>query len=84
MLWQSAVVVGSHNPAEIGSFYRYVVDNMIDGDPVKEATVSSQIRDVLMKSWTLIGIPPVITAISALIKEDDKSFLGESMLSEKW
>lgn len=37
-----------------------------------------------MKSWTLIGIPPVITAIAALTKEDDKAFLGESVLSEKW
>jgi hypothetical protein len=37
-----------------------------------------------MKAWTLIGIPPIISAIIALIKEDDKAFLGESELSENW
>lgn len=84
MLQQAAVIVASHSPAEIGPFYRYVADHVIDGDPEEEVKVSSQMRDVLMKSWTLIGIPPVITAISALIKEADKSFLGESVLSEKW
>ena len=57
---------------------------MVDGDPEKAAQISTKIRDVLMKSWTLTGIPPVITAISALIKEDDHSFLGESALNEKW
>jgi hypothetical protein len=56
----------------------------LGGNPKKAAKASSEIRDVLMKSWTLTGIPPVITAISALIKEDDKSFLGECQLSEKW
>jgi hypothetical protein len=76
--------VASHNPAEIGHFYRYLVDHMLDGDPEKAATASSQLRDVLMKAWTLIGIPAVATAIPALIREDDKSFLGESVLSEKW
>ena len=61
-----------------------MADHGLDGDSQKAAKASSEIRDVLMKSWTLIGIPPVISALSALIKEDDKSFLGESELSEKW
>ena len=81
---QAAVMVASHDPAEVGQFYRYLENHMLKGDTENAATVSSQLRDVLMKAWTLIGIPPVITAISALIKEDDKSFLGESVLSKKW
>ncbi|KAF7510526.1 hypothetical protein GJ744_006372 [Endocarpon pusillum] len=80
----AAVIVASNNPAEIGLFYRHLADHVFDGDAEKAAKASSEIRDVLMKSWTLIGIPPVVTAIPALIKEDDKSFIGESVLSEKW
>ena len=81
---QAAAVIASHNPADIGSFYRHLVEHIFHGDPAKAAKASSEIRDVLTKSWTLIGIPPVIVAIGALIKQDDTSFLGESVLSEKW
>jgi cytochrome c551/c552 len=81
---QAAVVVASHNPTEIGPFYRHLADHVFEGDAEQAATASSEIRDVLMKSWTLIGIPAIITAMAALSKEDDKSFLGESVLSKKW
>lgn len=84
MLRQVAVIVASHDPADAGPFYRYVLDHVLGSDPKKATKASSQIRDVLMKSWTLIGIPPVIIATSALLKEEDKSYLGESELSEKW
>ncbi len=84
MLEQAAVVVASHNPADIGPLYRHIVDHIFDGDPRKAADVSSKIQDVLTKSWTLIGIPPVITAVAALTKEADRSFLGQSVLNQKW
>lgn len=84
IIQQAAVIVVSHNPAEIGPFYRYLADHILNGDLEKAAKASTEMGELLMKSWTLIGIPPVITAISALIKEDDRSFLGESVLSEKW
>jgi hypothetical protein len=39
-----------------------------------------------MKEWTIIGIPPVITAVAALAKaEGDVAAASErSVLSEKW
>lgn len=80
----AAVIVASHTPSEIGSFYRHLTKTILEGESEKAATASSEIRDVLIKSWTLIGIPPVITAIAALTKEDDGAFQGDSMLSQKW
>ena len=55
------------------------------GEKEKER-VSLRFRDVLMKTWTLTGIPPVIVAFGSLAKEEgeDKERAEGSELSEKW
>ena len=47
--------------------------------------ISKRLRDVLMKEWTLVGIPLVITAVAVLAKaEQDAEDSLKSGLSEKW
>jgi hypothetical protein len=81
---QAAIIVASHNPQEIGPFYRHLVDTVLASEPEGSIRLSSQIWDVLMKSWTLIGIPPVVLAASALARETDELGDRSTELSEKW
>ena len=45
-----------------------------------------RLRDVLMKEWTIIGIPPVVTAVAALANaEGNVATASErSTLSDQW
>ena len=45
--------------------------------------VSSRLRDVLMKEWTLVGIPLVITAVASLAKAEEGLGFDDG-LSDHW
>ena len=50
---------------------------------LEKENVSKRLRDVLMKEWTLVGIPLVITAVASLAKAEEGCGF-EGGLSEKW
>ena len=84
---QAAVIVASPNPERIGEFCRWLVDN----DPYyrlpqNSLELSLRLRDVMMKEWTLIGIPAVVIAMSALASWEGKVLerAESSTLSQKW
>jgi len=56
---------------------------MDPSDKEQRENVSKRLRDVLMKAWTLVGIPLVITALASLAKAEEGLEL-DSDLSEKW
>ena len=81
---QASVALASHDPTAIGPLYRFLADQKFPNSPEKMVEVASQLSDVMHKAWTLLGIPPIIVALSALSKEHGKSHPGQGDLSAKW
>ncbi|KAI4159608.1 MAG: hypothetical protein LQ342_006446 [Letrouitia transgressa] len=78
-------LVSLGHPNEIGSLSKYIYNEVKETDERKK--VSLRLRDVLMKEWTLVGIPLVITAVASLAKAEKELGLEgqlEGDLSEKW
>ncbi|KAB2571635.1 hypothetical protein DBV05_g9711, partial [Lasiodiplodia theobromae] len=46
--------------------------------PAETRTISLHLRDMLLKEWTLIGIPPVVTAVSSLGRAEQEAGLFPS------
>lgn len=77
--------MASPDPSRIATLYALLSDPT--RSPLQDRThVSLRLRDALMKEWTIIGIPPVVTAVAALAKvEGNVTAASErSVLSEKW
>lgn len=70
-------------PDEIGTLSTHIHVEMGPSDKEQREKVSKRLRDVLMKAWTLVGIPLVITAVASLAKAEEGLEL-DSDLSEKW
>ncbi|CRG91413.1 hypothetical protein PISL3812_08461 [Talaromyces islandicus] len=63
----ASVLVGCGKPSELGPLYTNLVEN---ADDVEEKRIKDRLSDVLMKEWTLVGIPPVIYGVTALGKAE--------------
>ncbi len=50
----------------------------------EKAKISYRLRDVLMKEWTLVGIPSVIAALVSLAKVEGDIEMVNKELSTKW
>ena len=77
--------MASPDPTLIGTLYTRLTS------PPKshshdDSQVSLRLRDVLMKEWTIIGIPPVLIAVAALANtEGNVATASErSTLSDQW
>ena len=70
-------------PDRIGTLSTQITSGLAPGDKEEKEKVSKRLRDVLMKEWTLVGIPLVITAVASLAKAEEGLGL-EDGLSEKW
>ncbi|KAL9036642.1 MAG: hypothetical protein Q9214_006042, partial [Letrouitia sp. 1 TL-2023] len=80
----SAALVSLGHPNEIGSLSKYIYNEFKETDERKK--VSLRLRDALMKEWTLVGIPLVVTAVASLAKAEKELGLEgqlERNLSEK-
>ena len=80
---EASTLVACGKPEEIGALSSYVQDQLDQGDATERRLVSKRLRDVLMKEWTLVGIPLVITAVAALAKAEEGSDFDDG-LSEQW
>ena len=70
-------------PEEIGTLSTQIYVEIERSDGEQREKVSKRLRDVLMKAWTLVGIPLVVTAVASLAKAEEDLEL-DSELSEKW
>ena len=80
---EASTLVACGKPEEIGALSGYVQSQLDQGDATERKLVSKRLRDVLMKEWTLVGIPLVITAVTALAKAEEGSDFDDG-LSEQW
>lgn len=81
-----AVIVASPDPTRIGALYTHLTGPTTPLEPHHHTQVSVRLRDALMKEWTIIGIPPVVTAVAALARAEGNVAAASdgSVLSEKW
>ena len=79
LIIQAAALVACGRPQELSALYSHVV---IDLPTPQEERVSQKLRDVLMKEWTLVGIPLVVTGLTALGAAESSEIRGG--LSQKW
>lgn len=83
ILKQASALVACGKPEEIGKLASYIYNRPNIATASERATVSKRLRDVLMKEWTLVGIPLVITAVASLATAEEN--LGfDNELSDKW
>lgn len=59
--------MGCGKPSELGELYTLLVEGVSDAE---EKRIKDRLSDVLMKEWTLVGIPLVVYAVSALGKAE--------------
>ncbi|KAK2737719.1 hypothetical protein FQN55_000934 [Onygenales sp. PD_40] len=65
----ASALVASGKPAELGNLYEYILDTEYpDLTLGQERRLSARFSDLLMKEFTLVGIPTVLMAVSALAK----------------
>lgn len=64
---QASALVGCGKPTEVGPLYSSLVESV---DEAEEKRIKQRLSDVLMKEWTLVGIPPVVYAVTALGKAE--------------
>ncbi|KAG7007737.1 hypothetical protein G7Y79_00008g023750 [Physcia stellaris] len=79
----AAALVSLGKPEEIGELSLHLTKNSSSEHKDTKELISKRLRDVLMKEWTLVGIPLVITALSSLAKAEEGQNL-EGGLSKKW
>lgn len=81
---QAASLVACGRPEAIADLYLYLASQERFSASAQRKRLSRQLRDVLMKEWTLVGIPLVITALAALAaveKEEDVESAGTMLAS---
>ena len=61
-------MVACGRPEALADLYLFVASQEAFSTSTERKRLSRKLRDVLMKEWTLIGIPLVITALAALAK----------------
>ncbi|OJD16232.1 hypothetical protein AJ78_03569 [Emergomyces pasteurianus Ep9510] len=68
-LLTAAALVASGKPTELGKLYEYIlVTEYPDLTLEQERRIASRFSDLLMKEWTLVGIPSVLMALSSLAR----------------
>lgn len=67
---QASTLVACNKPEELGPLYTYITETSSGTALNYEAQkrVKARLSDLLMKEWTLVGIPVVVIAITALAK----------------
>jgi len=81
----AAALIASGKPAEVGSLSTYLRDNQKPApSPEQRVQLSLRLRDVMMKEWTLVGIPSVIIAMTSLAKVEGEHEMQAAQLSDKW
>lgn len=81
---QASSLVACGRPEAIADLYLYLASQERFSASAQRKRLSRQLRDVLMKEWTLVGIPLVITALAALAaveKEEDVESAGTMLAS---
>lgn len=76
---KASSLVACGRPEAIADLYLYLASQEGFSASAQRKRLSRKLRDVLMKEWTLIGIPLVITALAALAaveKEEDVDWAG--------
>jgi len=72
-------LIACGRPEAIADLYLFLTSQERFSASAQRKRLSRQLRDVLMKEWTLVGIPLVITALAALAaveKEEDVDGAG--------
>lgn len=59
--------MGCHKATETGTLYTNLVEGV---SQTEEKRIKSRVSDVLMKEWTLVGVPPIVYAVTALGKAE--------------
>ena len=76
---QASALVGCGQPSELGPLYKSLVGSV---DETEEKRIKERLSDVLMKEWTLVGIPPVVYAVTALGKAETELYEGRGITVE--
>ncbi|EEH38865.1 hypothetical protein PAAG_01327 [Paracoccidioides lutzii Pb01] len=80
----AAGLVASGKPTELGNLYQYILDTEYPNlTAAQERRLASRFSDLLMKEWTLVGIPTVLMAVSALAKVERYVSAENTGLDEK-
>ena len=80
----AAGLVASGKPTELGNLYQYILDTEFPNlTAAQERRLASRFSDLLMKEWTLVGIPTVLMAVSALAKVERYVSAENTGLDEK-
>ncbi|KAL8794787.1 MAG: hypothetical protein Q9195_002741 [Heterodermia aff. obscurata] len=79
----AAALVSLGKPEEIGALFVHLTSSMPSEHKSSKEHVSKRLRDVLMKEWTLVGIPLVVAAVASLAQAEEGLEL-DGRLSEKW
>ncbi|EDN04518.1 hypothetical protein I7I51_02397 [Histoplasma capsulatum] len=70
-LLTAAALVASGKPTELGELYEYILDTEYPNLTLEqERRIARRFSDLLMKAWTLVGIPSVLMAVSSLAKAE--------------
>jgi len=63
----ASTLVASGKAGELGALYKYIAEEDSAGLGYEETKrLKARLGDVLMKEWTLVGITPVVVAVTAL------------------
>lgn len=79
----ASALVACGKPDQLGVLSTYINGHLGPNTQSEKEKVSKQLRDVLMKEWTLVGIPLVVMAVASLAKAEEGLGFEES-LSAKW
>ncbi|EEA24742.1 hypothetical protein EYB25_004153 [Talaromyces marneffei] len=63
----TAVLVGCNKSTETGTLYTNLVEHVSESE---EKRIKARLSDVLMKEWTLVGVTPIVYAVTALGKAE--------------
>ena len=72
----SALMSLSH-PSCIADLYQHLTSQSQYQTSEQRIELSTRLRDLFLKSWTLVGIPPVVTAFLALAEVEREGDVDE-------
>ena len=82
MTTQASSLVACGKPEQLSALYSHLTGH--ETSSLERERISKRLGDVLMKEWTLVGIPLVVTAVAALAKAEEGKGLKGNLWSTKY
>lgn len=73
----ASALISLFHPSCIADLYQHLISQSQYQTSEQRILLSQRLRDLFLKAWLLVGIPPVVSAVVALAEVEDEEDVDE-------